>query len=196
MRPGSDGNAASVEMPLRFQGQYCDAETGLHYNRHRYYDPQLGRFTTQDPISLAGGVNLYQYAPNPVGWVDPKGLTSKQLAAALMNAGEPCPKNSAAHHIVGETSRAAAPSRAVLEKHNIDVNGAHNGVFLPNKNNTSSMRGILHNGRHPNAYLDKVNRRIDAANIKGGKEEVLKELANIKQKLSEAQRSANWRTVL
>ena len=70
----SDGNAANVEMPLRFQGQYCDAETGLHYNRHRYYDPQLGRFTTQDPISLAGGVNLYQYAPNPVGWIDPLGL--------------------------------------------------------------------------------------------------------------------------
>ena len=36
--------------------------------------PQLGRFTTQDPISLAGGVNLYQYAPNPVQWVDPLGL--------------------------------------------------------------------------------------------------------------------------
>ena len=54
-----DGNAASVEMPLRFQGQYCDAETGLHYNPHRYYDPQLGWFTIQDPISLAGGPNLY-----------------------------------------------------------------------------------------------------------------------------------------
>ena len=69
------GQTANVEMPLRFQGQYCDAETGLHYNRHRYYDPQLGRFTTQDPISLAGGVNLYQYAPNPVQWVDPLGLS-------------------------------------------------------------------------------------------------------------------------
>ena len=66
-------------MPLRFQGQYCDAETGLHYNRHRYYDPQLGRFTTQDPISLAGGINLYQYAPNPVGWVDPLGLHNCKL---------------------------------------------------------------------------------------------------------------------
>ena len=65
-------------MPLRFQGQYCDAETGLHYNRFRYYDPQIGRFTTQDPISLAGGINLYQYAPNPVQWVDPLGLAKKQ----------------------------------------------------------------------------------------------------------------------
>ena len=73
----SNGDAANVEMPLRFQGQYCDAETGLHYNRHRYYDPQLGRFTAQDPISLAGGVNLYQYAPNPVQWVDPLGLTAE-----------------------------------------------------------------------------------------------------------------------
>ena len=69
------GQTARIEMPLRFQGQYHDAETGLHYNRHRYYDPQLGRFTTQDPISLAGGVNLYQYAPNPVQWVDPLGLS-------------------------------------------------------------------------------------------------------------------------
>ena len=56
----SEGNAANVEMLLRFQGQYFDAETGLHYNRSRYYDPQVGRFTTQDPISLAGGLNLYQ----------------------------------------------------------------------------------------------------------------------------------------
>ena len=71
------GQTARVEMPLRFQGQYCDAETGLHYNRHRYYDPQLGRFTTQDPISLAGGVNLYQYAPNPVQWIDPLGLANR-----------------------------------------------------------------------------------------------------------------------
>ncbi|MEL0618665.1 RHS repeat-associated core domain-containing protein, partial [Cobetia marina] len=48
---------------------------GLHYNRFRYYDPAVGRFTTQDPIGLMGGENLYQYAPNPTGWVDPLGLS-------------------------------------------------------------------------------------------------------------------------
>ncbi|SET59288.1 RHS repeat-associated core domain-containing protein [Thorsellia anophelis] len=59
--------------PLRFQGQYFDQETGLHYNTFRYYDPETGRFTQQDPIGLAGGLNLYQYAPNPLMWIDPLG---------------------------------------------------------------------------------------------------------------------------
>lgn len=68
-----------VENNLRFQGQYFDEETGLHYNRHRYYDPSVGQFTTQDPIGLLGGVNNYQYAPNPTGWVDPLGLTCKEI---------------------------------------------------------------------------------------------------------------------
>jgi len=60
---------------LRFQGQYFDAESGLHYNRHRYYDPEIGRYLTPDPIKLAGGLNQYQYTPNPTGWVDPLGLS-------------------------------------------------------------------------------------------------------------------------
>ncbi|EOD3614083.1 RHS repeat-associated core domain-containing protein, partial [Cronobacter sakazakii] len=66
-----------VYQPLRYQGQYFDAETGLHYNRFRYYDPDAGRFISQDPIGLAGGINLYQYAPNPLVWVDPLGLKFK-----------------------------------------------------------------------------------------------------------------------
>ncbi|WP_143493585.1 RNase A-like domain-containing protein, partial [Pseudomonas sp. B17(2017)] len=60
---------------LRFQGQYFDDESGLHYNRHRYYDPEVGRYLTPDPVKLAGGLNQYRYVPNPTGWVDPLGLT-------------------------------------------------------------------------------------------------------------------------
>ena len=63
-----------VTNPIRFQGQYHDHETGLHYNRYRYYDPKIGRFISKDPISYLGGLNLYVYAPNPVGWADPWGL--------------------------------------------------------------------------------------------------------------------------
>ena len=63
----------AVEQNLRFQGQYFDDETGLHYNTFRYYDPEVGRFVTQDPIGLDGGNNLYRYVPSPTGWVDPWG---------------------------------------------------------------------------------------------------------------------------
>nr|WP_242487312.1 RHS repeat-associated core domain-containing protein [Pseudomonas sp. TH15] len=69
------GAGEQLEQPLRFQGQYFDAESGLHYNRHRYYDPEMGRYLTPDPIKLAGGLNQYQYTPNPTGWVDPLGLS-------------------------------------------------------------------------------------------------------------------------
>jgi len=66
---------AGIRNPIRFQGQYLDEETGLHYNRHRYYDPDMARYLTQDPIGLLGGINIYAYAPNPVGWLDPLGLS-------------------------------------------------------------------------------------------------------------------------
>jgi RHS repeat-associated protein len=47
-----------IEQPFRFQGQQFDEETGLHYNRFRYYDPVVGRFASQDPIGLVGSTNL------------------------------------------------------------------------------------------------------------------------------------------
>ncbi|MGR3890602.1 RHS repeat domain-containing protein, partial [Pseudomonas sp. 1152_12] len=65
-----------IDNPLRFQGQYFDQESGLHYNRHRYYNPDIGRYLTPDPAKLAGGINAYQYVPNPTGWVDPRGLNT------------------------------------------------------------------------------------------------------------------------
>ena len=61
------------EQNLRFQGQYLDRETGLHYNTFRYYDADIGRFISPDPIGLSGGLNLHQYAPNPISWIDPWG---------------------------------------------------------------------------------------------------------------------------
>jgi len=69
-----DLRTETIDQPLRYAGQFADNETGLHYNLFRYYDPQVGRFTTQDPIGLRGGLNLYSYAPNPLSWIDPLGL--------------------------------------------------------------------------------------------------------------------------
>ncbi|RSZ56968.1 RHS repeat protein [Massilia atriviolacea] len=76
--PAANADAAQQPgvhlQPIRFQGQYHDTETGLHYNRFRYYDPDLGRYVSQDPIGLAGGFNVYCYGPNATGWIDPLGL--------------------------------------------------------------------------------------------------------------------------
>ncbi|WP_434626329.1 RHS domain-containing protein [Pseudomonas sp. Z5-35] len=68
------GGGPRLHQPLRFQGQYHDRESGLHYNRHRYYNPETGRYLTADPSKLAGGLNGYRYTLNPTGWVDPLGL--------------------------------------------------------------------------------------------------------------------------
>jgi RHS repeat-associated protein len=69
---------AGLKNPIRFQGQYLDEETGLHYNRFRYYDPVVGRFVSKDPIGLAGGINAHQYTLNPTEWIDPLGLTGNR----------------------------------------------------------------------------------------------------------------------
>jgi RHS repeat-associated protein len=65
---------ARIECHLRFPGHYFDAETGLHYNRFRYYDPGLGRYLQSDPWGIAGGYNLYAYRTNPLLHVDVRGL--------------------------------------------------------------------------------------------------------------------------
>lgn len=65
---------AAAFCPIRFQGQYEDVETGLHYNRFRYYDPESASYLSPDPIGLLGGLQPHAYVHNPVDWVDPLGL--------------------------------------------------------------------------------------------------------------------------
>ena len=72
--------------PFRYQGQYEDAETGLYYNRFRYYDPQAGAYISQDPIGLNGGLEFYAYVPDPLKQVDVYGLSGTcSLAGAKQN---------------------------------------------------------------------------------------------------------------
>ncbi len=70
----NEENPHQLQQLIRLPGQQYDEESGLYYNRHRYYDPLQGRYITQDPIGLKGGWNLYTYPLSPVNGMDPLGL--------------------------------------------------------------------------------------------------------------------------
>ena len=66
--------ANETDCAIRFQGQWFDEESWLHYNWNRYYEPGTGRYLNPDPIGLDGGTRSYGYVHNPLGWIDPMGL--------------------------------------------------------------------------------------------------------------------------
>ncbi len=76
---GTTSDKSARGNPYMFTGRRYDGETGLYYYRARYYDATLGRFISADPISYAGGINLYAYVNNnPITWLDPMGLSCLQ----------------------------------------------------------------------------------------------------------------------
>lgn len=71
---GPDWRSGQAQTPLRYPGQYADPETGLHYNNHRYYDPEAAAYLTPDPLGLAPAPNPHAYVANPLMLADPLGL--------------------------------------------------------------------------------------------------------------------------
>ncbi len=70
---------------LLYAGQWQDAESGLCYNRFRYYESETGMYLVSDPLGLLGGEQTYRYVPNPCGWVDPLGLAASSKISSLMD---------------------------------------------------------------------------------------------------------------
>ena len=102
------GRGTAQDCPFRYQGQYEDVETGLYYNRFRYYDPETGQYISQDPIGLAGGGALHAYVADPLTQLDVFGLSegSGTLGNRMIKAGRthglnPFVKNDfRAHHVI------------------------------------------------------------------------------------------------
>jgi len=90
----------SYACPWRWPGQFADEETGLFYNRLRFYDPRLGRYISQDPLRVAAGLEPYSYVGDPEMWIDPFGLL---WVYALVNAANEV-------YYVGRVSDSTTPS--------------------------------------------------------------------------------------
>jgi RHS repeat-associated protein len=136
-----------VEQNLRFQGLYFDEETGLHYNTFRYYDPEVGRFITQDPIGLEGGFNLYQYVPNPLMWVDPTGLVTYNTMPGIPGFQK--------HHIIPQQ----LSGHPVLKASGMNIHASNNVIYLPTHPANHPVRTV-HLGPHP-GYTAEVRGNLN-----------------------------------
>lgn len=134
--------------PIRFQGQWYDEETGLHYNRLRYYDPEIGRYISCDPISLTGGLNVFTYTCNPVKMIDPFGLTQVCPDQTLVRRGK---DKESAKRLAGQA--AAAES----------VGNAQNGVPYGHGVSVTTPESNLKLSRDPSDASTALKSQFEAA---------------------------------
>ena len=163
----------------------------------------VGMFISRDPIGLLGGNNVFQYAPNPIGWIDPWGLSQTYwLDKALATAERPVGAGQTAHHIVKFSSNQNEYSRAskgILDRAGIDIDSASNGARLwgtagsqksvnghPGKGAYNYHGGIVHI-----PYLDyRVMKLLERAE-KSGKPDAVK---NMLEAIGRKMEDGRWRT--
>jgi RHS repeat-associated protein len=142
-----------IEQPFRLQGQHYDEETGLHYNRFRYYDPEIGRFMSQDPIGLLGGLNLFRFSRNAISWTDVLGLCTCPIHHICTNKNE-----------ISEARGGPWTPRfeAIFKKAGYDLDDDINKIGIAG-----------HAGPHPEEYHTEVLQRLQDA-VKGKSGEAYK----------------------
>ncbi|MCC4104757.1 RHS repeat-associated core domain-containing protein [Serratia ureilytica] len=198
---------ASIANPIRFQGQYHDLETGLHYNRYRYYDPEVGRFVSKDPIGYEGGLNAYEFGPNPSEYLDPLGLTAAELKTNPERAGRPVLPDQTPHHIVQENCRKGMPnslvqkSREILARNDIGIDSASSGAVLWGSSNTQ-VAAQGHPGRatattngnyHAGAHVHSVNNEKLIYQVLNGVEKRGGNVENAWKDIGQRMESGSWK---
>ncbi|HEX5753403.1 MAG TPA: DUF6531 domain-containing protein [Archangium sp.] len=147
---------AQTRCPWRWPGQYEDEETGLHYNRFRYYDPSTGQYISQDPIGLLGGLDPYAYTDDPLTCIDPFGLDDghhtvpRRLMEIMEDKGL----------LTEDVRNALDPTRrtgtVMLDRTtHSNVHGALSG-FLKERYPGLEMRNGYQHGSDWNEYLNRI----------------------------------------
>lgn len=127
-----EGTGNKNFIPFRYQGQYEDVETGLYYNRFRYYSPESGTYISQDPIGLAGSnPNFYAYTKDSNSWVDPLGLDCKHVKRGKKQLDKFRKKHSAPLEDGGHLTKHSMPQSRIDE-----VVSAPEAVFFDKNKNT------------------------------------------------------------
>ena len=127
-------------IPFKYQGQYEDAETGLYYNRFRYYDPNGGSYISQDPIGLLGGLNIYNYVTDPNNLIDLLGLSG--MPQGGWNYGNmPKIDGYQLHHVIPKSMA----EHLAITAAGFDVNKPSNLIYLSKEEGVHPTRSI-HNG--------------------------------------------------
>ena len=146
------GNKGMV--PFLFQGQYYDRETGLAYNRFRYYSPKMGMYVSQDPIGLGGGIlNLYGYVDDTNAWIDVFGLRGKESFPSWMKRR----KGFERHHIIPYHLK----DHPIIVESGININGAINMIFLPRYESNHPTKMIHRHFRIGNEHHSAYDKEIE-----------------------------------
>ncbi|WP_297548655.1 RHS repeat-associated core domain-containing protein [Amycolatopsis sp.] len=130
------GRTADTTVPLGFPGQYADAETGLHYNVYRYYDPSTARYVSQDPLGLGPAVNPVGYALNPLHEADPLGLACTDAPSTASVPDRPGSGGSDAAHLTDDAPSSGGrptdnPDFGSLNDHNVAGGSTEHTIKLP-----------------------------------------------------------------
>ena len=145
-------------IPFLYQGQYLDGETGLAYNRFRYYSPETGAYISQDPIRLEAGLtNLYAYVHDVNAWVDPWGLTGIDRFPSWM----PTKQGYERHHIIPYEYR----SHEIFQLSGMNINSSTNMIYLPVTESVHPSKAVHSNfklnGKPHAEYNALMGRKLD-----------------------------------
>jgi RHS repeat-associated protein len=197
--------------PYLYQGQYVDEETGLAYNRFRYYDCESGGYISQDPIGLDGGnQTLYSYVSDVNLSIDKLGLSQTYwLEQALNQAGRPLNPGQTAHHIVPQNSgtKFGQLSRDLLERNGLSTEISENGARLwgtgqnqvsqpghPGRGTSGNRPANYHGGNHVHSAANDqmIYKILRSAERRGGAEGVKKALGEIGERMESGKWKANF----
>ena len=147
-------DAAGIDSTLRFPGQWADEESGLSYNLHRYYDPDIGQYLSPDPIGLEGGLRTQGYVETPNAWVDPLGLAK-------------CPvREINGTKIHGTGQKDGTPGHDQLSEliaNKLAMSGKFTDVYLNRSYNFANGKGV--SIRRPDIMAVDVNGKVHAIEL-------------------------------